>query len=79
MSRFRAMSSLCHVAMHQKLALTHHGACVGVPAYRLLLVALEICSSRADPAEDDHHPIMLVTWCSALSAGYSRSKLLGGW
>lgn len=28
-------------------------------AYKLLLVALLTCSSRADDAEDDHHPIMM--------------------
>lgn len=31
-------------------------------AYRLLLVALEICSSKADPADEDHHPIILCSW-----------------
>jgi hypothetical protein len=30
-----------------------------VDAYRLLLVALSICSSRAVLAPDDHHPIIL--------------------
>lgn len=28
-------------------------------AYKLLLVALLTCSSRADDAEEDHHPIMM--------------------
>lgn len=28
-------------------------------AYKLLLVALLICSSRADDADEDHHPIMM--------------------
>lgn len=28
-------------------------------AYKLLLVALLICSSRADDVDEDHHPIMM--------------------
>lgn len=28
-------------------------------SYKLLLVALLICSSRADDADEDHHPIMM--------------------
>lgn len=35
------------------------GRAPGRYAYRLLLVALLTCSSRADDAEDDHHPIMM--------------------
>jgi len=30
-------------------------------AYKLLLVALLTCSSRADDAEEDHHPIMMAS------------------
>lgn len=72
------MSSLCHIAWHQKLALTSDSSRIVVPAYRLLLVALEICSSKADPADDDHQPIMLVAWCDAPDADYSQSRLSGG-
>lgn len=36
--------------------------------YRLLLVARLICSSKAEPAELDHHPIMMEEGGSCLLA-----------
>lgn len=40
--------------------------------HRLLLVALEICSSKADPADEDHHPIMLCSWPVEKSSRYGN-------
>lgn len=74
------MSSLCHVGLRQKLVLSKsvQGRGQGLghnAAYRLLLVALEICSSRADPADDDHHPIMLCSWANR--AGVAMQDVAG--
>lgn len=81
-SRLRAMSSLYHIALHQhrvgagpdSMALANSREY----AHRLLLVAREICSSKADPAEEDHHPIILcvaaVAREEALFAGSSSVK-----
>lgn len=65
-SRLRAMSSLfvSHHSVLEEAGLCFLRSCWGrsrvyVDAYRLLLVARAICSSRADPAEEENHPIMM--------------------
>lgn len=64
-SRFRAISSLHHVEWKcvRKVTLGYNivrrWARLGGEAYRLLLVAREICSSRAVAAEEENHPIMM--------------------
>lgn len=46
-------------------------------SYKLLLVALLICSSRADDADEDHHPIMMA--CDVEVGAGSLFRLVAIW
>lgn len=71
-SRLRAMSSL--QGEPSQLVKRSHVCRGGFRSYRLLLVALSICSSRALFApEPDHHPIILIA-----AAGKIGCSLAGG-
>lgn len=57
-SRLSGMSSLKDRAQLVRARVI--GAYVGTRSYKLLLVALSICSSRAVLAEDDHQPPIIL-------------------
>lgn len=69
-SRLRAISSLKLVLAQEKRIKEEYR----LGSHKLLLVALSICSSKAELAEDDHQPIMISGCSCGLIKTWGKSE-----